>query len=138
MKTTLLCLAWVAAGAISAGLFMAVDLDLNFFSWRGEWHTQAISCMAGLLAVCVATWFLARATDKALVCGVAAVSCLALVAVGLAAVAPEPMGTPGQWFSRRESSPDWYRYGRLAISCAPLGILAGASFGRKARRRKHG
>ena len=124
MRTTLLSFAWVAVCAAFVGLFLGIDLDLNIFSWSGNWHLQSVACVTGILILIVATYFLAFATQKTLVSIVAAVSSVLLIGVGLYVVGPEPLGNPGQWLCRRAASPVWYRWGRLAIACIPLCILS--------------
>ena len=124
MKTPLLCLAWIALCSSIVGLFVGIDLDLNFFSWIGTWSFQSVACMTGILILLIATCFLAGVSQKTPVSVVARVSCVLLIGVGLWAIAPEELGSPGQWLSRSRPSPDWYRWGRLAIACTPLCIFA--------------
>ena len=123
MRTTLLSLGWIAACAAIVGLFLGIDLDLNFFSWVGTWHLQAVACMAGVLTLLVVICLLALATKSPPVAIAGALSCLLLVGVGIYGAQPEPLGNPGQWLTRKSASPEWYRWGRLAITCTPLCIL---------------
>ena len=123
MRTTLLSLGWIAACAAIVGLFLGIDLDLNFFSWTGRWHVQALACMVGVLILIVGIYFLALATNSRAVAIAGAMLCVLLVGVGIYGAQPEPLGNPGQWLTRRTVSPEWYRWGRLALACTPLCIL---------------
>ena len=79
--------------------------------------------MAGVLILLVGIIFLALATDSLAVSIVGAISSLLLMGVGIYSAQPEPLGNPGQWFTRDTPSPLWYRCGRLALACMPLCIL---------------
>ncbi len=134
LRTTLLSLAWMAVCAGIAGLFFGIELDLNMWSWVGKWHLQSFACMAGIIALLIGIYFLASAGDQPIVITLAVFSCIAIMGVAVYFLAPEPLGNTGQWFSRREESPGWYRWGRLAIASLPLCILTLALAGRKPQR----
>lgn len=126
MKTALLCLAWIVLCVSFFVLFVGIDLDLNFFSWVGNWRSQSLACMTGIIILLVATYFLALGSQKKLIAIVAVVSCIVLIGAALSMVVPEKVVNPGWWLSRTTASPGWYRWGRLAIACIPLCILIGA------------
>ena len=134
MTTTLLSLAWIALCFAFAALFVVIDLDLNFFNWVGKWRSQSFVCIAGIMLLLVATYFLAFAAQKKPISIVAGISCLLLVGFGLSMVLPEKVGDPRWWLHRATASPHWYRWGRLAIACIPLCILASVSISYSRRR----
>ncbi|MES2597541.1 MAG: hypothetical protein V4662_19490 [Verrucomicrobiota bacterium] len=134
MRTSLISTAWVVGSAAFVGFLMAIELDLNFFDWKGNWHFQGVASMAGVLALLVGAWFLSLVTTRTVSLVIAAVSCCLLIGCGIFSVTPEPLGNPGQWFSRGMASPVWYRWGRVAVASAPLIILAGSSMLRTGRR----
>lgn len=123
MKIALHCISWIALCASIAGMFVGIDLDLNFFSWVGTWHFQSVACVIGLLILLISSYYLSAISQNPTVLVVAFISCVMLMGAGIWAVTPEALGNPGHWLYRSSASPDWYRIGRLAIACFPFCIL---------------
>jgi hypothetical protein len=115
-------------------LFFGIELDLNIWSWVGEWHLQSLACMTGIIALLIGAYFLAHTSEHTIVVTVAALSCVAIIVAAIYFLAPEPLGNSGDWFSRRVASPVWYRWGRLAIASLPFCMLILALIGRRAQR----
>jgi hypothetical protein len=134
VRTTLLSLSWVALCSSIGGLLFGIELDLNIWNWVGTWHFQSLACMTGIIALLIGAFFLARTAEHTIIITVAAASCIAIIVAAIYFLAPEPMGNSGVWFSRRVASPDWYRWGRLAIASLPLCILILALIGRRSQR----
>jgi len=126
MKTALLCVAWVALCASIVGLFVGIDLDLNFFSWIGVWKFQSVACAIGILILLISSFLLSVYRQNRIVLTVASISCVMLIIFGIWAASPEKLGNPQHWLYRSSASPDWYRWGRLVVSFLPLFLLMSA------------
>ena len=125
-RTTLTIFGWFGAIAFLIWAVLGIEFDINFFSWNPHWSPQVIGCLLGILALFTCIAFLAKVTMGRVALIVSSIACTLAVVLGLFTVAPEPLGPPGQWFSRTQSSPSWYRCARAAIAVVPMVLWAWA------------
>ena len=111
-------LAWVLTNASFVALLFWLETDANFFRWSPNWTLQSTACLSGLLVLIVLVYYLARLTRDKGSLAVSAIACIGLLGIVLVAAPPEPISTG--WFSRPSPSPDWYRWGCVAVSSIPL------------------
>jgi len=111
-------LGWVLANALLFAIIFSLETNLNFFDWHPKWTIQVIGCVTSIVAVAALLFYLARTTKDKSALVISLIACVALVAMVILAVSPEPSSTG--WFSRSRSSPAWYRWGRVLLGCIPI------------------
>ena len=116
-RAIVLIVGWtVAFLSLYLGL-VALELYWNLFDWLPRLDLRSLGLVIILLAALAATWWLARLSMD---CGsriFSLVGCLALIALGVYVLPPEPQ--PHGLFSGRSHSPLWYRGGRLVVFSCP-------------------
>jgi hypothetical protein len=125
-RAILLTLGWLLA---ATGLYVALvmlELYWNLTDWQPKLDSNASGLMTGILALLAAIGFLARASGDRFSQGLSLAICLALLALAVYVVPPEPM-TQGL-FARESPSPLWYRAARFVALALPsvfwgLGLL---------------
>jgi hypothetical protein len=130
-RAILLTLGWLLA---AAGLYVALvmlELYWNLYDWQPILDLKGSGLIFGILAVLAVIWFLARASHARFSQVVSLAACLALLAIAVYVLPPEPM-TQGL-FARKAPSPLWYRAVRFVLLALPSVFWA---LGRM-RQRKH-
>ena len=126
-RVILLSIGWFVA---ALGLYVALvilELYWNLYDWQPKLDSRALGLIIAVGSILVEIRFLARANSHRIGQGVSLVLCLALLALAVYVFPREPL-TQGV-FAREQSSPLWYRVGRLVALALPgvfwvLGLLA--------------
>ncbi len=124
LRRILLALAWLTATAALYLAMLGLELHWNLLEWRPRSDVTSAGLVLGIIIFYSTFWFLTRARFDGVVAGVSALGCVALVALGLYTLPPEP---PGQGvFERAAPSPTCYRGGRLLAMCLPAVLWVSA------------
>ena len=130
-RVILLSLGWLAAAAGLYATLVMLELYWNLYDWRPKLDWPAFGLIFGTLAPLAAIRFLALASRDCFSRCVSLVICLALLALAVYVVSPEPL-TSGL-FTREAPSPFWYRAGRLVVLALP-GVFWGLGWLRRRKR----
>ena len=125
-RAILLSLGWLMSAAALYAAVVLLELYWNFYDWQPKLDLNASGLILGMLALLAAIWYLARACGDRFSRGASLAICLALLALAIYVVPPEPM-TQGL-FAREVPSPMWYRAGRFFALALPsvfwgLGVI---------------
>jgi hypothetical protein len=120
MRSLLLSVGWLTAGAAQYGSLLLLDVYWNLVRWHPAWDAAAWALIAGNLAAEVSIAALARVSRDRVSRVVSVILCSFLLGLGAWACAPEPLRTG--LFERESPSPLWYRGGRLVAMGLPLVI----------------
>jgi hypothetical protein len=116
-RSLLLCLAWLASAAVLYVLALVLELVWNLYDWQPSLDWQALGPLLGMAALLAGMRRLAKAAGDRVSRAVSLVMCLALLALAVYVLPPEP---PGHGlFARQTPSPFWYRGGRLVVLALP-------------------
>ena len=120
-RTILLTLGWLAAALGLYAALLGLELCWNLYNWQPRLDTDSMGLIGGALSFLVAIRFLAGATRDGVSQGVAWLTCLALLALAVYVLPPEPLTTG--LFARTVASPLWYRAGRFLLLVLPSMFL---------------
>ena len=118
MKRAVLVTCCWLIGAL--GLYVALvmlELYWNFYDWQPKVDFKAFGLIFGMLAILAAIHCLARASCDRLSQSVSLMACLALLALAVYVLPPEPL--TGGLFARSAASPFWYRGARFVVLALP-------------------
>jgi hypothetical protein len=116
-RAILLSLGWLLAAAGLYAALVTLELYWNLYDWQPKLDLVALGLILGMFAVLAAIRLLARAGCDRFSRGVSLAICLALLALAVYVVPPEPL-TQGL-FGREAPSPLWYRAGRFVVLALP-------------------
>jgi hypothetical protein len=113
----LLVAGWLVA---TSGLYVALvllELRWNLYDWQPRYDLQGDCLVCGTGCLIYVFWLLAKAGGNRVIRTVSFLACLALLALGVYIMPPEPL-TAGV-FGREQSSPSWYRGARTLALILP-------------------
>jgi hypothetical protein len=116
-RAILLSLGWLLSAAGLYAALVVLELYWNLYDWQPKLDLSASGLILGMLVFLTAIRLLARAGCDRFSRAVSLVICLALLALAIYVVPPEPL-TQG-FFARATPSPLWYRAARLVVLALP-------------------
>jgi len=130
IRSLLMLIGWLAGCFALLQATVMLDFHWDFFDWHPQFDSEALVAGLEIVAGIVAIGFLGRVTrDKASLI-VSCVLCVALLALAVAWISPEPVpqppfrsygDAPG---ARHCASPVWYRGARLFVMALPAAFWA--------------
>jgi hypothetical protein len=126
IRTIILIIGWLMAALALYLALTVLELWWNLNDWQPKFDARALALIVGACLALLMIGCLARANAHQIGQGVSLATCLALLALGVYVFPQEPL-TQGL-FARGQSSPLWYRGGRLVALASPsvlwsLGLL---------------
>lgn len=110
-------LGWLIAAFFLWALLVLLEVYWNLYDWRPKFDSRALEMALGVCLILAAIFLLARARRQLAARAVSLVVCLALLALAIYVLPPEPPISGS--YARQRSSPAWYRVVRFCALSSP-------------------